>query len=188
MKNLYKSLAAFQQEVPAIHQGTKGYGYTYSDLKTIFKVINPILAKHDLGFTQLLHGVNIKTVIFHTGSGESIQSITEIPQNITLKGMNTFQVNGSGITYYRRYSLSSALGLVTDVDSDATGEEKTKTTAPAQQQPQVSTEQAIEAIANLNNAADIVELTTVWKEVLTREERLHKDIIAEKEKLKIKLK
>jgi len=124
MKNLYKALAAFQQEVPAIHQGTKGYGYTYSDLKTIFRVINPILKKHDLGFTQLLDGTNIKTVIFHTESGESIESISEIPQGMTLKGMNTFQVNGSGITYYRRYSLSSALGLVTDVDSDAKGEEK----------------------------------------------------------------
>ena len=131
MKNLYKALAAFQQEVPAIHQGTKGYGYTYADLKTIFKVINPILAKHSLGFTQLLDGVNIKTVIFHTTSGESIESVTEIPQEITLKGMNTFQVNGSGITYYRRYSLSAILGLVTDVDSDATGEEKPKPTKAA---------------------------------------------------------
>jgi len=131
MKNLYKSLAAFQQEVPAIHQGTKGYGYTYADLKTIFKVINPILAKHSLGFTQLLDGVNIKTVIFHTTSGESIESVTEIPQEITLKGMNTFQVNGSGITYYRRYSLSAILGLVTDVDSDATREEKQKPTKAA---------------------------------------------------------
>ena len=78
-------------------------------LKTIFKVINPILKRHDLGFTQLIEGTNIKTIIFHTESGESLESITEIPQGITLKGMNTFQVNGSGITYYRRYSLSSAL-------------------------------------------------------------------------------
>jgi len=188
MKNLYKSLAAFQQEVPAIHQGTKGYGYTYSDLKTIFKVINPILAKHNLGFTQLLENNAIKTIVFHTESGESIESITEIPQDITLKGMNTFQVNGSGITYYRRYSISTILCLVTDVDSDATGEEKPKTTAPAQQQPQVSTEQAIEAVAKLNNATDIDELTTVWKEVLTREERLHLDVIAESKKLGTKLK
>lgn len=120
---LFTALAAFQQEVPAIHQGTKGYGYTYSDLKTIFKVINPILKKHNLGFTQLLQGTSIKTVIFHTVSGESMESITEIPQNITLKSMNTFQANGSGITYYRRYSLSSALGLVTDIDSDADGTE-----------------------------------------------------------------
>ena len=117
---LFAALAAFQQEVPAIHEGTKGYGYTYSDLKTIFKVINPYMKKNGLGFTQLLQGTTIKTIIFHTESGESIESTTEIPQNITLKSMNTFQVNGSGITYYRRYSLSSALGLVTDVDSDGT--------------------------------------------------------------------
>ena len=184
MKNLYKALAAFQQEVPAIHQGTKGYGYTYSDLKTIFKVINPILKKHDLGFTQLLDGVNIKTVIFHTGSGESIESITEIPQGITLKGMNTFQISGSSYTYYRRYSLSSILGLVTDVDSDATGEEKP---APQQQQPQVSDEQAIEAVVKLNNALTLDELRTAWEDLLTREERLHPDVIAEKKKLKTKL-
>ena len=126
MKNIYKALAGFQQEVPAIHEGTKGYGYTYSDLKTIFKVINPILKKHKLGFTQLLEGTGIKTIIFHIESGESLESFVEIPQNMTLKGMNTFQVNGSGITYYRRYSLSSALGLVTDIDSDAKGEEPPK--------------------------------------------------------------
>jgi hypothetical protein len=124
MKNLYKALAAFQQEVPAIHQGTKGYGYTYADLKTIFKVINPILKKHKLGFTQLLEDASIKTIVFHTESGESIESITPIPQDIALKGMNSYQVAGSGITYFRRYSLSSILTLVTDVDSDATGEEK----------------------------------------------------------------
>jgi hypothetical protein len=131
MKNIYKALAGFTQEVPAIHEGTKGYGYTYSDLKTIFKVINPILKKHKLGFTQLLEGNGIKTIIFHIESGESLESFVEIPQNMTLKGMNTFQVNGSGITYYRRYSLSSALGLVTDIDSDAKGEETIKETVKA---------------------------------------------------------
>ncbi len=184
MKNLFKALAAFQQEVPAIYKGTKGYGYTYADLKTIFKVINPILKEHGLGFTQLLEGETIKTVIFHCASGESLESVSNIPQNVTLKGMNAFQIAGSAITYYRRYSLSAALGLVTDVDSDATGEE---VKAPQQQQPKVSNEQAIEAVVKLNNATTLEELGTVWKEVLTREERLHKDVISEKNKLKTKL-
>ena len=35
-ENIYKSLAAFQQEVQVIHKGTKGYGYSYADLPTIF--------------------------------------------------------------------------------------------------------------------------------------------------------
>ena len=37
--------------------------------------------------------------------------------------MNEFQVLGSGITYLRRYALSSILGIVTDKDTDAAGEQ-----------------------------------------------------------------
>ena len=133
MKNLYKSLAGFQQEVPAIHEGTKGYGYTYSDLKTILKVINPYMKKYGLGFTQLLKGEGIETTIFHIESGESISSLVNIPQGVTLKGMNAFQVAGSSISYFRRYALSSALALVTDVDSDAKGEQVKEIATPEQE-------------------------------------------------------
>ena len=42
-----------------------------------------------------------------------------IPQNVSLKGMNEYQVLGSAITYIRRYALSSLLGIVTDKDTDA---------------------------------------------------------------------
>lgn len=128
MKNLYKSLADFQQEVPVIHKGTKGYGYSYADLPAIFEVINPLLKKNGLGFTQLVNGMCINTVVFHIESGEKIESITDIPQGVQLKGMNDFQVLGSAITYIRRYALSSALGLVTDKDTDASGVQEKKPT------------------------------------------------------------
>ena len=117
--NIYQALAAFQQECPVIHKGTKGYGYSYADLPAIFEVINPLMKKHNLGFTQPIMGDTIKTIIFHTESGETIESLTEIPKGVTLKGMNDFQVLGSAISYLRRYSLSSTLGLVTDKDTDA---------------------------------------------------------------------
>ena len=65
MTNLFKALANFQQEVPTIHEGTKGYGYTYADLNTIFKTINPLLQRHGLGFTQVIDGTTIKTTVFH---------------------------------------------------------------------------------------------------------------------------
>jgi len=123
MKHLFKSLAEFQQEVPTIHKATQGYGYTYADLPKIFEVINPLLKKHGLGFTQLIHGTDLITIIFHVESGETLESKTSIPQNVALKGMNDFQVLGSAITYLRRYALSSALGLVTDKDTDAGGEQ-----------------------------------------------------------------
>jgi len=121
---LYKALSSFQNEVPTIHKGTKGYGYSYADLPTIFNVINPLLSKHGLGVTQLLNsddiGDSIKTIVFHSESGQTLESNTRIPK-ITMKGMNDYQSFGSGCTYYRRYAISNILRLVTDVDADATG-------------------------------------------------------------------
>ena len=123
---LFKALAAFQQEVPTIHKGCKGFGYSYAELHTILEKINPLMSKHGLGFTQLLNskeGENyLVTVLFHVETGESIESTTLIPQ-VELKGMNAYQAFGSGVTYFRRYALSSALGLVTDKDTDASGEQ-----------------------------------------------------------------
>ena len=123
---LFQALANFQQEVPAIHEATKGYGYTYANLTQILSTINPLLKKNGLGFTQLLNGNSINTIIFHCESGATIESTVELPDDVVLKGMNKFQVTGSAITYYRRYSLSSILGLVTDVDADGAGEQSPK--------------------------------------------------------------
>ena len=135
MKNLFKSLANFQQEVPVIIKNSQGYGYQFADLPKIFEVINPLLKKHGLGFTQLIEEQSIITVLFHVESGERLDSKTIIPQGVTLKGMNDFQVLGSAITYIRRYALSSALGLVTDSDPDANGvkEKPTQQSQPKQE-------------------------------------------------------
>lgn len=149
MKNLFKALAEFQQEVPVLHQPSKSYGYTYTDLTTILEVINPLLKKHGLGFTQPLNGQTIKTIIFHLESGESIESIIEIPQDVKLKGMNDFQVLGSAITYLRRYSLSSALGLVTDKDADAHGEQSTPKQKLTPEQFEASLNAPTEQIKNV---------------------------------------
>jgi hypothetical protein len=145
MKHLLKSLAAFQQEVKVIHKATQGFGYTYADLPKIFEEINPLLQKHGLGFTQLINsqdGLNyLKTVLFHVESGEMIDSNTLIPY-VQLKGMNDFQSFGSGVTYFRRYCLSSILGLVTDKDTDASGEQvKTK------KKPKIDNDRLEKAIA-----------------------------------------
>lgn len=123
MKHLFKSLAEFQQEVPTIHKATQGYGYTYADLPKIFEVINPLLKKYGLGFTQLINGTELITIVFHVETGETIESKTAIPQGVQLKGMNDFQVLGSAISYLRRYCISSILGIVSDKDTDATGEQ-----------------------------------------------------------------
>lgn len=145
MKELFKSLAAFQQEVPTIHKGTKGYGYSYADLPAIFEAINPLMQKHGLGFTQTVNGTQLCTTVFHIKSGESIEGCADIPQNVSLKGMNDFQVLGSAITYMRRYQLSAMLGLVTDKDTDAGGQQ----VAPKKPELKPETEQWEKAIGYL---------------------------------------
>jgi hypothetical protein len=120
MKNLIKSLSDFQNECPIIHKDTKGHNYTYADLPQIFSVINPLLKKHKLCFTQLLENDGIKTILFHVESGEQLESFTQIPK-VKLGNMNDYQAYGSGVTYFRRYALSSMLGIITDKDLDAAG-------------------------------------------------------------------
>ena len=167
MKTIYKALADFQQEVPVIHKGTQGYGYTYADLPAIFEVINPILKKHNLGFTQLLDGDSIKTIIFHTESSETLESNTNIPQGVQLKGMNDFQVLGSAITYIRRYALSSALGLVTDKDTDAGGEQTKKQTTPKRLTPeQLKSIPKSNNLEGLQNVLKTFSLSDKEKEIL----------------------
>jgi hypothetical protein len=143
MKELYKALAEFQQSVPVILKDTTGHNYKYADLPAIFAVINPLMAKHGMGFYQAVNGTNLKTVVFHVETGESIESDTEMPfeslvyEEVKKKtskgeeytahvikgfeGMNRAQAIGSLITYFRRYAISSMLGLVTDKDTDGTG-------------------------------------------------------------------
>ena len=155
MKNLFKALANFQQEVPVIHKATQGYGYSYSDLTAIFKVINPLLKKHGLGFTQLVGNGAIKTIVFHVESGEQIETTTTIPQGVSLKGMNDFQVLGSAITYIRRYAISAMLGLITDKDLDACGEQVVK--------ENIKNDDAF--IDRINNAKNEAELKAIYAEV-----------------------
>jgi len=185
MKNLFKNLAAFQQEVPVIHKGTQGYGYSYANLSTIFEVINPLLKKHGLGFTQLVGTNEIKTIIFDIASGECLETTTNIPDNVDLKGMNKFQVLGSAITYIRRYALSSALGLITDKDTDASGEQIKATT---QTSPKQNLKEQVEtAKAKIITATSLEDLKNKYTS-LTKVEKAFQEVIELKDKLKETLK
>lgn len=148
MKSIYKAIADLQQEVEVIQKDTQGYGYKYTDLPAIFKVINPLMKKHGLGFTQCINDMKLDTTIFHIESAEKLESSTTLPimdlvyeegidkrgsKKLILRGfegMNKAQAIGSLITYFRRYALSAMLGLVTDKDNDAQGEKETDAKTP----------------------------------------------------------
>tara|TARA_R110000751_G_scaffold282757_1_gene386011 strand:- start:260 stop:895 length:636 start_codon:yes stop_codon:yes gene_type:complete len=115
---LFKAIADFQQEAPVILRDTDGYGYKYATFDHIAAQIKPLLKKFKLGYSQIPEGSGLKTIIFHTECGEFIDGTVDIP-NIDMKGMNKYQSFGAGITYFRRYALTSMLGILSDKDIDA---------------------------------------------------------------------
>ena len=171
MKNLLKALAGFQNEVPVIHEDTKGYNYTYANLNKIFETIKPLLKEYGLSFYQSFDAKNLKTVLFHIESGETLESSVVIETDVKLASMNHYQVFGSAITYFRRYSLSCMLGLITDKDIDAKGErvEKVKEIVKPVKAP-LSEVNFTKAIAGtkvqIQNVLDSFELSQSQRTVL----------------------
>jgi hypothetical protein len=136
---IVKALGEFQSICPAIKKektaGTGKFQYKYGSLPHILEAIRPHMKKAELAFTQPIVTRDEKqfivTTLFHTKTGESIESDMELPE-IKFQGMNELQSKGSAITYLRRYGLMSILGLVTEEDdNDAAG----KTEKPAAKPP-----------------------------------------------------
>lgn len=117
-KNIYEALCKFQAVMPAVEKTRQGYNFIYCDLADIWLAIRKPLTDNGLSVMQLIqsddNGNNyMVTRLCHT-SGESIES----------KTLMVFQAKkltevGSAYSYYRKYSLSAILGIVSDQDVDA---------------------------------------------------------------------
>ena len=178
MKNLFKALAEFQQEVPVIFKGTTAgsgnFAYQYADLPAILNVINPLMQKHGLGFTQLTNhkeGVDyLVTVVFHVESGDTLETSLRLMPDVELKGQNIFQSYGSQLTYFRRYGISQILGLVTDKDTDAAGEKEIphfkETKLPAFVKKHKNVTDLTLAIDSCENLTELSELHKLNKDLV----------------------
>ncbi len=183
MKNLFKALAEFQQECPPIHEGSDTKHYSYASLTDILEVINPILRKNKLGFTQPINGNIIKTILFHE-SGEILESEIEVPTGVQLQGMNHFQVMGSAITYLRRYALSSMLGIVTDKDVDAAGKAVSQARQTQQQAPAFDYKVWKDTLDGLATKAEVVALYKANSAVVDANIELKKLFTVRQEQIK----
>ena len=118
IKELATALVAAQAEMPVVPKEADNpfFKSKYADLASITKMVQPILAKHGLAFTQTMEdvetGVGIRSTLIH----KSGQYISGIVRMVPVK--NDPQGIGSAITYARRYSLSAILGLATEEDDD----------------------------------------------------------------------
>jgi hypothetical protein len=117
--NISKALASFQKEVKQpVKDGTNPHFKSkYITLDGTVKAIHDTAPKFGLSYVQSLstneNGVGVSTLIMHE-SGEYIQFE---PFFLPME-KKTAQGAGSAATYSRRYSLSAAFGIVSDLDDD----------------------------------------------------------------------
>ena len=128
IKEIATSLKNFQEVAKNAFKEKSGYNYKYAPIDVILKENRPLMAKFGLSHIQSQEFsdgiVQVSTRIMHE-SGEWIETTAQSPY-AQMKGMNDYQSIGSGITYLRRYSLSAALGIASDEDADAHGEQEVR--------------------------------------------------------------
>lgn len=123
--NLTKKFMQVLNEVPNFSTDeTANAGsrtYKYLNLATLLKNIKPIFEKHDIAFSQKVTFDStgdgrqtlgtVETIIFDENEQQTVCSypffVTGDPQQV-----------GSAITYARRYSLTTVLGIFPDKDDD----------------------------------------------------------------------
>jgi len=92
----------------------------YASLGAVIQASRPILAKHKLSLVQFpisdANGIGVESVLAHE-SGEFVSERILIPLTEE-KGKSRVQSAGSTLTYLRRYSWASILGMYSDEDSD----------------------------------------------------------------------
>jgi hypothetical protein len=123
--SLNKKFAKVLNEVPNFSTDETAQAgnrtYKYLNLATLLKTIKPVFAKHGLAFTQKVTYTpggdgrqilgTIETIIF---DDTDQMTVCEYPFFVT----GDPQQVGSAITYARRYSLTTILGIFPDKDDD----------------------------------------------------------------------
>ena len=114
MKELLKALANVKKEVGTLSKTELNpfYKSKYFDINSLIEQVEPLLEKNGLLLLQPIINNEVKSIIYQCESELSVESSIQLTQ------FNDPQKLGSAITYYRRYTLQSLLGLQAE-DDDA---------------------------------------------------------------------
>lgn len=160
VKDLFTSLSKAQGEFSVATKDAKNpfFKSNYADYESVVRACRSQLTKHGLGFTQVFEdteiGKSITTRIFHE-SGEWMESSMSF--KLLKDDPQTF---GSASTYYKRYALQAALGIVaSDEDDDAEHAQarhvQSKPVPQQQQKSQPQTESNNSKFASKEQVAEI---------------------------------
>jgi hypothetical protein len=86
------------------------YNSKYFDVNQLVEAVRPALIAEDLLLLQPIRDNQVGTIIIDTESGDSVEAFLPLPD------LQDPQKIGSCITYYRRYTLQSLLGIEAEDD------------------------------------------------------------------------
>lgn len=124
---LYQNLSKVKAEIGKISKDSTNpfYKSKYFDVNSLLEHVEPLLQKNGLVLLQPIENGIVQTVIVNIEDGESVSS------GVALPNQDDPQKLGSAITYYRRYTLQSLLGLQAE-DDDANKASNKSTSKGAQ--------------------------------------------------------
>tara|TARA_R110002050_G_scaffold124575_4_gene243784 strand:- start:2453 stop:3151 length:699 start_codon:yes stop_codon:yes gene_type:complete len=118
---LFTAIAKCQGEIGAIDKGKqkKGYNYSYTDLNAVLSAIKLPLAANGLSLVQIpyqIHGEEYILSQINLGD-QWLRSYYKLDR-VDMKQANAAQQKGSAISYARRYSIISLIGISIKGDDD----------------------------------------------------------------------
>lgn len=159
---LAKALSAAQGEMknPPKDSVNPHFKSKYADLATVRDTVIPALSKNGLAVIQLPTEIGgepaLTTILTHSG-GEFVESTMLLrPSKKDPQGV------GSSLTYARRYSLQSMVGVAADDDDDANAATRRRDEAPP---PRNKEERAAAKAAEPIIADTVFDLLTQWCEL-----------------------
>ena len=161
---LHQKLFNLQQEIGTISKDTKNpfYKSKYFDINSLIKQLQPLLKENRLVLLQPIYGDSVETTI------RCIDTDQPIISNLKLPEISDPQKLGSAITYYRRYTLASLLGLqaVDDDGNLGSGLVDSKNDKPWLNENTPQYDKAIKYIKEGGNIDDIKSKYKISKKVL----------------------
>lgn len=131
MTEILKALSELKKEVGKLTKTETNpfFKSKYFDINSLIEQVEPLLEKNGLLLLQPIENGLVKSVIYHISTGQKVESEMLLPV------FNDPQKTGSAITYFRRYTLQSLLGLQAEDDDG------NKASQPVKQHPKQEVKQ-----------------------------------------------
>lgn len=147
----YQKIGKLKAEVGAISKKETNpfFKSKYFDINGLLEHLEPLLTKHRLLLLQPIEDNKVKSVLIDLDGDSAVSSSLELPH------YDDPQKLGSCVTYYRRYTLQSLLGLQAEDDDANSAKEGAKV---KKNWLNKGTEQWDKAIAYLQKGGNIADI------------------------------